>query len=110
MKRQVVELAGSAEEVAALREEKAKEERIEMVRRQASRRILYKDLNDAWKAWTEFWSAKTCGRVPPPLLVPPRLSAETSKPWSRMSHCATVCEPGASAGTPWPACARSATS
>ena len=36
-----------------------KEERIELLRRQASRRILNRDISEAFCAWLELWEAKT---------------------------------------------------
>ena len=59
LKRQLVELTGSAEELAALAEEKSKEERIELLRRQSMRRMLNKDLALGWQCWFELWDAKT---------------------------------------------------
>jgi hypothetical protein len=49
-------------EVQRIREEmeaKAREERIELLRRQVGRRMMNKDLSEAWTAWFEMWSAKT---------------------------------------------------
>jgi hypothetical protein len=59
LERQRVELTGSAAEQAALREEKEKEERVELLRRQMLRRMMNADLSGAWSAWYDFWSAKT---------------------------------------------------
>ena len=39
-------------------EAKAKEEHIELLRRQSVRRLLSRDLADGWSAWAEMWSAK----------------------------------------------------
>ena len=57
--RQRVELCGSAEELAGLKEEKGKEARVEMLRRQSMRRIQNRDLGDAWSAWVELWEARS---------------------------------------------------
>jgi len=58
LQRQLVELTGSAEEQAAVREECAKEERIELLRRQVARRILHVGLSDGWQAWVELRESK----------------------------------------------------
>jgi hypothetical protein len=58
LQRQLIELTGSAEDIIALREEKEKEERVEMMRRQSMRRLLNRDLADGFTAWTELWEAK----------------------------------------------------
>lgn len=57
--RQRVELCGSAEELASLREQKERDARVEMLRRQASRRMLNGSLAAAWRAWTELWEARS---------------------------------------------------
>ena len=49
---------GTTEEQVAMLEAKAKEERIELLRRQSVRRLLSRDLADGWSAWAEMWSAK----------------------------------------------------
>lgn len=59
LQRQLVELTGTQEEREALMAEKAKDERIEMMHRQAGRRILHADLAHAWEAWSELWEAKS---------------------------------------------------
>ena len=59
LKRQLIELTGSAEDVLRMHEEREKEERIELMRRQAGRRILFADLARGLGAWLEFWRAKT---------------------------------------------------
>ena len=38
---------------------KAKEERIELLRRQSVRRMLHAGLSGAWMAWFKMWSAKS---------------------------------------------------
>ena len=53
-----VELTGSAEEVDKLRREEEKEARVELMRRQVTRRMLNQDLSNGWSAWYAFWSAK----------------------------------------------------
>ena len=91
LQRQLTELTGSAEEIAAMREEKAKdratharcpdpsafecaahhssdgivcavqakEERVELLKRQIGRRILNQGLMRGFTAWTELWEAKS---------------------------------------------------
>ena len=54
-----ISLAGSAEEQNALREAKEKEERIELLRRQVTRRIMNADISRGWTAWFELWEAQT---------------------------------------------------
>ena len=53
-----VELSGSAAEQAKLQEEQAREERIELLRRQMVRRIMNRDISLGFTAWHELWSAK----------------------------------------------------
>ena len=57
--RQLVELTGTADEIAALREEKDKEGRVELLRRQVTRRIMNSGISRGWTAWVELWEAKT---------------------------------------------------
>ena len=57
--RQLTELAGSAEERAVLLEQKAKEERVELLRRQVMRRMMNQGIANGWAAWYELWTAKT---------------------------------------------------
>ena len=59
LQRQLVELTGTAEQLAALNEEKSKEERVELLRRQATRRMLNRDISWGWQCWLELWEAKT---------------------------------------------------
>jgi len=59
LKRQLIELTGSAEELAALRDEKDKEGRVELLRRQVTRRIMNADISRGFTAWYELWSART---------------------------------------------------
>ena len=42
-----------------MREQKAKEERIELMRRQVLRRIKNQGIASGWSAWIELWEAKT---------------------------------------------------
>ena len=56
---QLVELTGSSAEVSALQGQREKEQRIELLRRQAARRILQQDLSRGWTAWHDMWSART---------------------------------------------------
>jgi len=59
LERQLVELTGSAQEMAALRTEKEREARIELLRRQIGRRLLSRDLARGWSAWCEMWAARS---------------------------------------------------
>jgi hypothetical protein len=59
LKRQLVQLTGTAEEMAALEHEKSKEERIELLRRQSTRRMLNRGIAIGWQCWFELWDAKT---------------------------------------------------
>ena len=59
LKRQLVQLTGTAEEMAALEHEKSKEERIELLRRQCTRRMLNRGIAIGWQCWFELWDAKT---------------------------------------------------
>ena len=58
LERQRVELAGTLEEREALFEQQAKESRVEQMRRQAGRRLVFAGLADGWNAWVEGWDAK----------------------------------------------------
>ena len=49
----------SLEEAAAAREAAAKEERVELLRRQSVRRMLNRDLSWGWQCWLDLWEAKT---------------------------------------------------
>ena len=59
LEQQQVELTGTAAQRAAMAEERAREERIEQLRRQTVRRMMNAGLLNAWNAWAEFWDAKT---------------------------------------------------
>ena len=59
MERQLIELTGTADQIAALKDERSMEERIEMIRRQVTRRILNGGLSRGWQAWLEMWEAKS---------------------------------------------------
>ena len=61
LERQMIELTGSASQQEALAEQRAKEERIELLRRQMIRRMMNKDINWAFSGWVELWEAKTYG-------------------------------------------------
>ena len=50
---------GDAEEHARRQAEKEREQRVELLGRQAMRRMLNSALADGWSAWHELWSAKT---------------------------------------------------
>ena len=58
LKRQLIELTGSAEDIMKLRNEQEKEARIELLRRQSLRRVANRDLSSGWKAWIELVDAK----------------------------------------------------
>ena len=58
LERQRIELTGSAEEMAALNAAKAKEERIELLRRQIGRRMMNQGIANAWSAWREHVNAR----------------------------------------------------
>lgn len=58
LERQLTELTGSAEERTRVLEEKAKEQRIELLRRQVARRMFNSGLASGWAAWHDFWAAK----------------------------------------------------
>ena len=57
--RQRIELTGSQEEREALLAEVAKEERIELLRRQVCRRIKFGGLANGWAAWRELCGARS---------------------------------------------------
>ena len=57
--RQKIELVGTAEEKAKLHDERSREERIELVRRQMVRRMLNRDVAMGFQAWLERYQAKT---------------------------------------------------
>ena len=59
LERQKIELTGSAADMIALQEEKAKEERVELLQRQITRRIMNQDIIRGWSAWQEMYEAKT---------------------------------------------------
>ena len=59
LEKQCIELTGSAEALAELKEAQAKEQRVELLRRQSMRRIQNRGLFSGWAAWHELWSAKT---------------------------------------------------
>jgi hypothetical protein len=59
LERQKIELTGSAVDMIALQEEKAKEERVELLQRQITRRIMNQDIIRGWSAWQEMYEAKT---------------------------------------------------
>jgi hypothetical protein len=59
MERQLIELTGSADQIAALRSEQSKEERVELLRRQSMRRVMNSGLSSGWVAWVEMWEAKS---------------------------------------------------
>jgi len=58
LERQRIELLGTAQEQAAMREEQAREARIDWLRRQVARRILHQGLANGWAAWHDMWRAR----------------------------------------------------
>ena len=62
LREKITTLDGGLMEAQRLKEEDmavAKEERIELLRRQSMRRMLNAGLANAWSAWFELWEAKT---------------------------------------------------
>jgi len=59
LERQLIEYTGSHSEKAALREAQEREQRVELLRRQVTRRIMNADLANGWRAWYDYWSAKS---------------------------------------------------
>ena len=59
LERQLIELTGTAEEKAAALEAKAKEERVELLRRQVGRRMMHSAISAGWSAWYELWTSRT---------------------------------------------------
>ena len=57
--RQLVELTGSAEERMALQAEQEKQARVELLRRQFTRRMMHRELSAGWSAWHEQWDARS---------------------------------------------------
>ena len=57
LQRQRIELVGTAEERAGVLEAQAREERIELVRRQMVRRIMNRDIALGFGAWKDLWEA-----------------------------------------------------
>jgi hypothetical protein len=51
-------IAGTIEEREAVREEKAKDERVEWMRRQAARRMMATGLAVGWAAWLALYWAR----------------------------------------------------
>ena len=66
LERQRVELAGSLAEREALLEEQAKEERVELLSRQAGRRMMNTALSSGWEAWVELWQVQWLLSLPTP--------------------------------------------
>ena len=61
LRERVSELDGGVAKADRLREEqeaKAKEERIELLRRQVGRRMMNAGITRGWQAWVDFWEAK----------------------------------------------------
>ena len=58
LQRQMTELTGSSAQQLALEEGKAKEERVELLRRQFGRRMLNRDLSSGFTAWLDMWTAR----------------------------------------------------
>ena len=53
-----VELTGTAEEREAMRDARERDERVELLRRQVTRRMLNADLSRGWTAWFAMWDAR----------------------------------------------------
>ena len=51
-------MTGSAEETAAAIEVRQRDERVELLRRQVTRRIMNANLSRGWMAWVEMWEAR----------------------------------------------------
>ena len=99
LERQRIELAGSAGEMATLQEQRAKEERVELLRRQIMRRMMNQGLTNGWQAWMELWSAKTYAmnrlREVGNKFRAPELSAAFAfwiRDWEEQKHAAQVAE------------------
>ena len=60
LERQLIELTGSADERLALKAHQEKEERIELMRRQSTRRMLNAGVAHGWAVWREYVDAKAC--------------------------------------------------
>ena len=58
LEKQAIELTASSEQLEALRAAQAKEERVEMLRKQSLRRIQNRKLAAGWTAWHELWDAR----------------------------------------------------
>jgi len=58
LERQLIELTGSADERLALKADQEKEERIELMRRQSTRRMLNAGVAHGWAVWREYVDAK----------------------------------------------------
>jgi hypothetical protein len=58
LERQKIELVGTAEEREKLHEQQAKEERIDLLRRQMVRRIMNRDIAMCFQTWLGMWEAK----------------------------------------------------
>ena len=55
----MIELTGSAEQVAEMRAVQEREERLGLMHKQSARRLMNAGINNAWSAWSELWSART---------------------------------------------------
>ena len=58
LKQQEKELTGSLEEREAVRKQREREKRVELVIRQIARRMLNQDLRRGWTAWIESWEVQ----------------------------------------------------
>jgi hypothetical protein len=50
---------GSIKAQEELKEKEARAERVELLRTQFSRRMMYREIAGAWSAWTELWEARS---------------------------------------------------
>ena len=55
---QMEELRAEAEQRAQAEAAKAREERVELIRRRSARRLLSTDLSRGWTAWHDMWTAR----------------------------------------------------
>jgi hypothetical protein len=89
-----VELTHGAEQRAALQAEQEKEERVELLRRQFTRRLKNRELSGGWQAWYDLWAArshalrwlaKAASRMAKPALVAAFSGWKDACQWARRS-------------------------
>ena len=59
LEQQLMEVLGTADGEKMAQEQKAKEERVELLCRQMVRRMLYSDITTAFNSWIDMWETKT---------------------------------------------------